>query len=532
MISVNTSYWSGRWLSVVSLLLTYMLSRVISQELIRRHGCGAMSGKIKPVHIANGLFRETLGAVGRTTNLKNVLIYTAARSTEEERQQAMNKLLDRSKENWGRLAEDATTRDGALGKQVLPMLRSLLGTDGAVFGKSIDQSSLTASTGNLVTGDPSDEHAGAFLKALWSIPTDPSTPDSSLLTLLQSIIDPERDLTTADDLTVLLSPLAEGVRERKPDEAIANCQDLQKFQETGAAYDPVLWELRLAADMLAVYEQAVRPNAMATLERIVSLGSLTIFLYLSTRGRIWAGLPARPLFLQATGKPNSPIAKASEECVQQLTIRDPKRYLTLLLQSVLDNLSTEPDGWLELWDSERIWEELSSQTGVKREPKFDAEIRELTKIVVQREPDVEPEEVLGEIMDKLLEKDNGSLVNYLRGLGWKSGLLYPQKNPKKRVCPEDRVIEVLVAGTVNVVDEFVEYQEFLERLWKRFGIVTGGHPEDEFLLSQSGISRVSSKYLRQNAEAFLKRLEDQGFAKRMADGKALVGLIETGYVNL
>ncbi|PSB07562.1 hypothetical protein C7B76_27865 [filamentous cyanobacterium CCP2] len=507
-----------------------MLSRVIAQELIRRHGCGAMTGKIKPVHIANGLFRETLGAVGRTTNLKYVLIYTAAGSTEEQRQQAMNKLLDRSKENWGRLAEEATTKEGALGKQVLPMLRALLGTDGAVFGKSIDQSSLTSSTGNLVTSDPSDEHAGAFLKALWSLPTNPSVPDSALLTLLRSIIDPDRDLNTADDLTVLLAPLAEGVRERKPDEAIVNCQDLQEFQEAGAVYDPVLWELRLAADMLAVYEQTVRPNAMATLERIVSLGSLTIFFYLATRGRVWANLPVRPLLLQATGKPESPIARASEESVQQLIVRDAKQYLTLLLKSILEEIGTEPDSWLQLWDAERIWQELTDATGVTRKPRFEPEIRELTKIVAQREEDANQEEVLDDIIDKINEKD--SLVDYLRLLGLRSGLLYPQqKNPRKRVCPEDRVIEVLVAGTINVVDEFVEFQEFLERLWKRFGIITGGHPEDEFLLSQSGISRVSSKYLRQNADAFLKRLEDQGFAKRMADGKALVGLVETGYIN-
>lgn len=511
-----------------------MLSRVIVQELIRRHGCGVMSGKIKPVHIANGLFRETLGTVGQTTNLSYVFTYTSSRSTEEQRQEAMNKLLDRSKEKWGRLAEDAMSREGALGKQVLPMLRAILGTDGAAFGsaKSIGLSSLTTPTGNLVTSDASDEHAGAFLAALWSISTEESMAKSSLLSLLRSIIDPERDLSTADDLTVLLAPLAEGVRERRPDEAIAKCQDLQKFQEGLTEYDPVLWELRQAADMLSVYEQTVRPNAIATLERIICLGSLTVFFYMATRGRIWARLPARPLLLQATGKPNSPIAKASEESVLQLTIRDPKQYLTSLLQSILENLGAEPDSWLNLWDSGKIWEELSSQTGVKRESKFDAEIRDLTKIVAQREPDIESEEIFREIIDKLLEKDTGSLVDYLRGLGLKSGLLYPQqKNPKKRVCPEDRVVEVLVAGTVNVVDEFVEYQEFLERLWKRFGIITGGHPEDEFLLSQAGISRVSSKYLRQNADAFLKRLEDQGFAKRMADGKALVGLVETGYIN-
>jgi hypothetical protein len=341
---------------------------------------------------------------------------------------------------------------------------------------------------------------------------------------------PERDLNTADDLTVLLAPLSEGVRDRKPDEVIANCQDLQKFQEALATYDPVLWELRQAADMLSIYEQTVCPNAIASLERIVCLGSLTIFFYLATRGRIWAELPKRPLLIQATGKPDSPIAKASEESVQQLIVRDAKRYLSLLLQSILEGLGAEADEWIELWDSEKIWQELTHKTGVEHRSKFDTEIRDLTKIVAQRESDLESREIINEIIDKVNEKD--SLVDYLRLLGLRSGLLYPQqKNPKKRVCPEDRVIEVLVAGTINVVDEFVEYQEFLERLWKRFGIVTGGHPEDEYQLSQAGVSRVSSKYLRQNSEAFLQRLEDQGFAKRMADGKALIGLVETGYVS-
>jgi hypothetical protein len=502
-----------------------MLRSVITKELIRRHGCGAMTDKIKPVHIANGLFRETLGAVAKTRDLREVLIYTAAQSTEDMRDLAMSKLLERSKDRWGRLAEDALSKEGALGKQVLPMLRTLLGTDGAVFGKSIDQSSLTSPTGSLVTSDPSDEHTGALIKTLWSSWHDNNEVDSPLLSLLREKIDPERDLGSADDLTVLFAPLNEGMRERKANETVIQCEDFQRFQQRGKEYDPVINQLRQAADLLYIYEKEVRPNPIATLERIICLGSLSVFFYLSTRGHIWANLPLRPLLIQASGNAVSPIARASEESVQQLTIRDAKRYMVSLLESLLIELSPYPDGWLELWDTGAIWDRLTELTGVERKPKDEPEIKELNRIVTQRDLDIEPNDVLVEIIDKLNEKS--TLVDYLRFLGQRSGLLYPQRgNPKKRVCPEDRVIEVLVAGTINVVNEVVEYQEFLERLWERFGIVTGGHPEDEFLLTQAGVPRVSSKHLRQNSEAFLKRLEEQGLAKRMADSKALVGLVE------
>ncbi|MEE3718717.1 hypothetical protein V2H45_18400 [Tumidithrix elongata RA019] len=500
-----------------------MLRSVITKELIRRHGCGAMTDKIKPVHIANGLFRETLGAVAKTRDLREVLIYTAAQSTEDMRDQAMSKLLERSKDRWGRLAEDALSKEGALGKQVLPMLRTLLGTDGAVFGKSIDQSSLTSPTGSLITSDPSDEHAGALIKNLWGFLHNEG--ESPLLSLLREKIDPERDLGSADDLTVLFAPLNEGMRDRKANETVTQCEDFQKFQQRGNEYDPVINQLRQAADLLYIYEKEVRPNPIATLERIVCLGSLSVFFYLSTRGQIWANLPKRPLLIQVSGNAISPIARASEESVQQLTVRDVKRYMVSLLESLLMKISPDSDEWLELWETGEIWDKFTELTGVERKSKDDSEIKELTRIIVQRDSETEIEEILAEIVDKLNEK--ASLVDYLRLLGLRSGLLYPQqKNPKKRVCPEDRVIEVLVAGTINVVNEVVEYQEFLERLWERFRIVTGGHPEDEFLLTQAGIPRVSSKHLRQNSEAFLKRLEEQGLAKRMADSKALVGLVE------
>jgi hypothetical protein len=274
----------------------------------------------------------------------------------------------------------------------------------------------------------------------------------------------------------------------------------------------------------------VRPNPFATLERIICLGSLTIFFYMATRGRTWAGLPARPLLLQATGKLESPIARASEQSVQELVVGDSKRYLMALLKALLEPLGSQPDEWMSLWKSGDLRLRLVDRYKLNPKPK-DAqkesnELDDLDWLVRQADDETEPDDLLSEIIDKIKEKD--SLEDYLRLLGLRSGLLYPQqRNDKKRVCPEDRVIEVLVAGTTDVINEMVEYQDFLERLWRRFGIVTGGLLEDEYRLTDAGVQRVSSKYLRENSEAFLKRLEEQGLAKRMADSKALVGLMET-----
>jgi hypothetical protein len=500
-----------------------MLRSVITKELIRRHGCGAMTDKIKPVHIANGLFREVLGAYGKARDLNDVLVYTFIKSSETMREKAMTRLLERSKERWGRLSDNAMSKEGALGSKVLPMLRTLLMTDKAVYG-SLTFASPTTPVGSLVTNDSSDEHTGAFLKELWSLTSDTDPHESPLLQFLREKIDPESDLSLADDLTVLFAPLNDGMKELKKSSSIMDCEDFKKFQQN-RDHDPVLNQLKQAANCLFVYEKEVRPNSIASLERIICLGSLSVFFYFATRGRIWANLPPRPLLIQASGNSTSPIARASEESVQQLTVRDAKRYMVSILESLLIEISPDSDEWLELWATGEIWNKFTELTGVERKPKDDSEIKELTRIVIQRDPEIEIEDILAEVVDKLNEK--ASLADYLRLLGLRSGLLYPQqKNPKKRVCPEDRVIEVLVAGTINVVNEVVEYQEFLERLWERFGIVTGGHPEDEFLLTQAGIPRVSSKHLRQNSEAFLKRLEEQGLAKRMADSKALVGLVE------
>ena len=147
--------------------------------------------------------------------------------------------------------------------------------------------------------------------------------------------------------------------------------------------------------------------------------------------------------------------------------------------------------------------------------------------------DSDPEDVESELSEEIVRAVEGSsgrgLDGYLRLLGVRSGLLYPQqKNPNKRLVPTDRTLEVLVASSIDVNAPPLEYRDFLEVLLTRWGIVVGGLPTDGSLLAQIG-AHVPSRELSENSDRFLTRLVSIGLARRLADSVAVVGLLEDSY---
>lgn len=498
-----------------------MLTKLIKRELTKRHGLDLMNDRIKPVHIANALYRESLGAVGKTKNLEYLFKYTARKASESERTDAMTKLLENSKERWGRLADTGLSKEGALGKRVLPMLRTVLGTDGAAFGSSPNMSSLTSPAGFLTTPDPSDGQAGALVRTIWTLSEQKNQQPSNLLALLKKLITPSDSLIDADDLTILLAPLAEETRPKDPSTIPGEAIDIQRYLDEGDSYDPILSELQGAAELLAYYETEIKPNQIASLERIISLACLTLFSYVSTRPHVWNNsIPKRPLLLQALNSPKSQIAKVSTASVRLLIGSDMRHYTKELLIGLLEN-GKKSDKWMNPDIFDDIVNRLADQQRESWKPKDKTEHANLRKCL---NSGVDRDEVLREMVDIIY--DNASVTEYLRSLGSRSGFLYPQNSPRKRLYLEDRVLEVIVASTVNVIDETVDYQEFLHRLWTRYRFITGGRSEDELLLANANLPRVGIKQLRQNSEDFLDQLESLGLARRLADSRATVGLLQ------
>jgi len=492
--------------------MSKQLRKAITDELHRRHGYKVMETKIKPVHIANALMRTEHECVGKMGVLQQLFEATLLKNTIEQRVGAARSMLDAQKERWGALGQAPDLKTSPLMTKVLPLIRTLLGADGAVFGASPEFSSFSSPTALTVTGDPSDDGAGLFIHQLWGGHSEQNR--LQILDLLSELTSPEKDAARMDDLSALLSPLVDSKKHK--------AAPTFSGEDLVGGYSPVEANLRGAADCLWAYETKLRPNPISSLQRIVLLAALSVFMHGATRANERAGAPKRMLLLDASGDHYSEIAQASTRCVTQL-ITDACDYMA----SVINDLLTER---IDGWPSSPLAAVNSLLEAAGQAP-LEA-TNPLSKRINEIASDYEDaEDIRREVTDELLRWTEGNqrrgLDGYLRLLGIRAGFLYPQqKNPNKRLNPADRTLEVLVASSIDVNQPPVEYRDFLELLRTRWSIVVGGRAEDAALLDQHVGVKVSVRALRENSERFLDRLESIGLARRLADSVAVVGLLE------
>ena len=493
--------------------MSKQLRKSLTEELGKRHGYKVMETKIKPVHLANALMRTEHQSVGRMSVLQQLFEGTLARNSLDQRVAAVRSMVDSQRDRWGALGQASDLKGSALMTKVLPLIRTLLGADGAAYGTSPDMSSFSSPTALTVTGDPSDDGAGAFVHELWG--GHDERYRLPILTLLAELTSPTKDAAQMDDLSALLAPLVDKTRPRvsakpdRPDEIV---------------YSPLEQRLRAAANCLCAYERKLQPNPISSLQRVVLLAALSLFTHAATRAQEDGVAPERILLLDSTGDRYSPIAKGSTRCVGQL-LSDAGDYMASVLNDLLSKQFPDwPSAPLSAVNS------LLEHSGLAP--------LDSTSQLARRIDDItrdsgDLEEVRREVADELVRQAEGSsrrgLDGYLRMLGIRAGYLYPiQKNPQKRLNPSDRTLEVLVASTIDVSVPPVEYRDFLEQFRQRWGIVVGGRPEDAALLARLGIP-VSARLLSENSDRFLTRLESLGVARRLADSVAVVGLLEANH---
>jgi hypothetical protein len=394
---------------------------------------------------------------------------------------------------------------------VLPLLRQILATDGAALGKSIEFSSFSSPTAMTVTRDISDDHAGEFIHKLWGGHDGEARLD--ILDILKEVTDPAKPLTEVDDLSAVLAPLAEEMVSVR--EAVWTAEDLGS-----RPLSPVESGLRGAAADLARYERTLRPNPISSLQRVVLLAAVSLFVHGATRAHEWGGAPRRLLLVDASATRTSAVAMTSERMVRRV-LEDSRTYMADILSEMLDAADAT---WQENPEAalRTVFEDRLKKT---TEPRDFRPLHEAVDEIVDASASLREE--LPKRLVELLDSAGGrSLDGFLRLLGLRCGLLYPQqKNMAKRVQPMDRTLEVLVAGTLDVATERLEYRDFLDRFHDRWSMLVGGRPEDQSLLAEAG-HPVPNKELTENSERFLGRLQALGLARRMADSVAVIGRVE------
>jgi hypothetical protein len=490
------------------------LREVLGNELRRRHGFGMMEGKIKPVHVANALMRAEHEHVGRMRDIGHLMTATASRESQDERLQAVARMLEANRERWGRLGDEDDLKRSVLATRVLPLLRTILATDNAAFGKSPEFSSFSSPTALTTTRDASDDHVGEFVHQLWG--GRDAERRLPILDMLRDLTDPQKDLGSVDDLTAVLAPLSDDMRAYNPPG--------REFPEAdGRLASPACEALREAARDLHAFEQALRPNPIASLQRIVLLGALSVFFFAVTRLCERVGTPRRVLLIDNSASRDTPIAEVSERSVSRL-FDDARGYMASIIAEVLE--AERPDWEVDPAAALAAVFSKGKRSGGVEGRGFGDLLEELTEAGA---------DVRSELPRRLVELLDGSggrtFDGYLRLLGIRCGLLYPQqKNPMKRLVPMDRTLEVLVAGTFELSGRPLEYRDFLDRLYERWRIVVGGRLEDAEILAAEGM-QVAAGDLADNSERFLLRLQRLGLARKLADTVAVVGLMENAHAG-
>src|SRR5690242_15964996 len=116
------------------------------------------TGAIKPVHVANGLFRAVFGHYFSIDSIIELVAWERYGRPITER--SFDQLLVRRPDVYAAYRDRESSFD-----QMRRYMRGVLAADGAVF-PSADNSALTLSTARMVSRDPMDRGVGDFASAL------------------------------------------------------------------------------------------------------------------------------------------------------------------------------------------------------------------------------------------------------------------------------------------------------------------------------------------------------------------------------
>jgi hypothetical protein len=475
------------------------------------------SGSTKPVHVANGLVRALQGKYFDLRELNHFVVWWRAGRIADERR-GYEALTRENSSAYGHLAQASQdfekTRRYALG---------LLGADRALF-PTAENSSFSLTCGQMATRDTNDRGLGEFAAFLLTGDTN----DESLAKELLRGLDVSKP---SDPVTALVWPLLP----TEPKEARRQNR-LMKIGKHRHNRD-IFRAVQDAANSLASHERA-QGNRLHSLQRAVHFACVATHAHaqaLASGGE----LDKRPPALVALAGPRrSNIAIASERSIDGVYARFEHWLGERLAKRISATLPLTPEADpLDLKTTDgRTIRAILSKVGVASKPheapgKDEVDTRYQTFATKLKEfGPSDPALVMGHTLVHCYvhEYESGGPRAFLQGLGRKVGLLYPHfqgRAREKRVRPSVPVLDMLVRACVAQGDA-VELDEFLSRLWNRFGLIVGGrrsdHWDDAGYLEHWGMS-VDIDELAANTVEFVDQISLMGLARRYPDGVTFVG---------
>ena len=505
------------------------ISEVLNGVYDRSVGWRPSSGAIKPVHIANGLFRDLLG---EQYDIKRPVAFAVPwrkkGDPEPDPKRTYQHLVDDTADPRFQAFRGQHFKDRF--EKLREFTRGLLAADGAVFPQA-DYTSLTLSCRQMISPDRNDRDVGRFMAEILR----GRGGTGSLAKVVADCLVEDSD-RPRDPISLLVWPLLS--------------QDSNPIVRKSTRCSPhdnsecreFFGKLEEAAHQLAGHETQ-QGNRLATLQRSVQFCCLALIAHAQALAAGGVLAARSPLLLVPEAPKGSRLALASEESLNSYydTIED---WLALMLGRRIEKGEPVAYGSKDE-DSEDVCLNLPAvrKDSVRR---FLAEI--LTEKGEPPKPDVVDERmslyeralvkhgradwptVIGEtlVQSYVNEYTSGGPRQFLGGVGRKVGLVYPhfQGNSRdKRIRPSVAILDVLVK-CCTPTGEPIPLTLFLDRLWERFGIIVGGRQGDDgddlALLRRRDID-VSPTDLEENTQALVDELVQVGLARRYPDNISYVG---------
>jgi hypothetical protein len=507
------------------------IGEILNAVYDRSVGWRPATGALKPVHIANGLFRDLTGEYFDTKRIVHFLIpWKKKNDPQADPKRTYQYLVEEApSERYTAFQGGGQQRDRF--ERLREYTRGVLAADGAVFPKPTD-SSLTLTCRQMISSDRFDKHVGRFAADILRGQDGAGTLAQHLKGCLK-----RGSETPVDPLTFLAWPLlsrdAEPVSQRSARTRPTENKRLKEF----------FTSLEHGAAALASHE-ASQGNRLATLQRAVHFSVLALLGHaqvLAVNGSIGKRVP---LLVAMDAPKGSRLARASEESLiryydafdgwlaTQLGVRLTKEQ-PLIYTSDADSTQEEAMPPIPTLRRDSVEKWLKNiRTDKDEVPSADA----LTDRICLYEQALskvgkdDPGLLLGETLVQCYrhEYSSGGPRQFLSGVGRKAGVIFPHfqgRSKEKRVRPSVAILDVLVKSCTPV-GEPIPIHDFLETLWTRFGIIVGGRVADtggdHELLATHGID-VSQGDLNVGTAAFIDQLVQIGLARRYPDNITYVG---------
>lgn len=509
------------------------IDKILNLVYDKRVGWRPVSGSVKPVHVANGLFRDFLG--GQYYSISDILAFTvpykSKRSREPHEKKTYQYLVhgisdpryaafkeERFKERFERL------RDFALG---------LISADKAVFPDST-RSSLTLTCRQMISEDFNDREVGKYMAQILR----GRDGDGKLGNLARQLLE---EIPT-DPISVLFSPLLSKDPKYQP----ISSEKCSPYENEDLAV--FFMNLERAADNLHSHEEKLG-NRLTTLQRIVHFVCLSLLSHaqiLSKNGDLNERVP----FLLVMDAPKgSSLAMASEQSLN-LYYESFENWLAEQLAGriIRNEPLTKNDE-----DSEKL-ESLPSKKYKSVRTFFSSTITATKDEVPGRDlvntrmslfqqsankycpgdwSTVDDDTWILILADTLVqcyvqEYESGGPREFLKSLGRQAGIIYPHfggRSKEKRFKPSVSMLNLIVRACCPT-DSNLPLPIFLDNLWEIFGIVVGGRTGsdtgDHELLAKHDID-ISQNDLEKNVDAFVESLVQIGLARRYPDNISYIG---------